>query len=98
MSGKRRRKQLINNLFVHMSHQRHKRDMRKKLATILLIISKTQCLMAQSIDSTKQSGWTYHFQLTVIDQNHSGFKPAYSGTNSLADSVETGTTSITTTL
>jgi high affinity Mn2+ porin len=72
--------------------------MRKKLAYILLIISKTQCLMAQSVDSTKQNGWSYHFQLTVIDQNHSGFKSAYRGMNSLADSVETGATSITTTL
>jgi high affinity Mn2+ porin len=72
--------------------------MRKKLAFTLLIIWKAQCLSAQTTDSSKQSGWSYHFQLTVIDQNHSGFKAAYSGMNSLADSVETGATSITTTL
>jgi len=72
--------------------------MRKKLATLLLIILKVQSLTAQSVDSTQARGWTYHFQLTVIDQNHSGFKSAYSGTNSFADSVETGATSITTTL
>src|SRR6201996_8459995 len=72
--------------------------MRKELAAILFIIFKAQCLTAQSIDSTRLSGWTYHFQLTVIDQNHSGFTSAYSGTNSFADSVETGATSITTTL
>jgi high affinity Mn2+ porin len=72
--------------------------MRKKLPYILLIFFKAQCLMAQSTDSAHTSGWTYHFQLTVIDQNHSGFTTAYSGMNSLADSVETGATSITTTL
>lgn len=72
--------------------------MRKKLGYILLIVFKVQCLSAQSIDSTQPSGWSYHFQLTVIDQGHSGFKAPYSGMNSLADSVETGATSITTTL
>ncbi len=72
--------------------------MRKELAVILFIIFKAQCLTAQSIDSSRLNGWTYHFQLTVIDQNHSGFKSAYSGTNSFADTVETGATSITTTL
>src|ERR1700710_877790 len=72
--------------------------MRKKLPYILLILFKAQSLTAQSTDSIHQSAWSYHFQLTVIDQNHSGFKSAYSGTNSFADSVETGATSITTTL
>jgi high affinity Mn2+ porin len=90
---------LIDNLFVIcLTKGGHKRYMRKILAYILLIISKAQCLMAQSIDSTQKSDWTYHFQLTVIDQRHSGFKAAYSGMNSLADSVETGATSITSTL
>ncbi len=72
--------------------------MRKKLAFILLIIWKAQGLSAQTTDSSKQGGWSYHFQLTIIDQNHAGFKAPYSGMNSLADSVETGATSITTTL
>ena len=72
--------------------------MTKVPATILLFLFYAQCLRAQSTDSTHQSPWSYHFQLTVIDQNHSGFKAAYSGTNSFADSVETGATSITTTL
>jgi high affinity Mn2+ porin len=39
-----------------------------------------------------------HFQLTVINQKHSGFKAKYSGMNSLADTVESEATSITTTL
>jgi len=72
--------------------------MRKKLPYILLIIFKAQGLTAQTTDSIHQSAWSYHFQLTVIDQGHSGFKSAYRGANSLADSVETGATSVTTTL
>ncbi|GGB20951.1 hypothetical protein GCM10011511_50900 [Puia dinghuensis] len=55
-------------------------------------------IFAQSPDSSNQSNWSYHFQLTVVNQSHSGFKAAYSGMNSLADTVETGATSITTTL
>ena len=42
--------------------------------------------------------WTNHFQTTVIVQKHSGFKTLYSGTNSLADSVEPAATSLTATL
>ena len=46
----------------------------------------------------KDSGWCAHFQLTVIVQNHAGFNAKYSGTNSLQDTVETGATSITSTI
>jgi hypothetical protein len=42
--------------------------------------------------------WSSHFQLTIINQIHSGFKAKYSGINSLADTVEPSATSITTTL
>src|ERR1700754_2408392 len=72
--------------------------MRKELAAILLIILKAHCLMAQSADSSRLNPWTFHFQLTVIDQNHAGFHSSYSGMNSLADSVQTGATSVTSTL
>ncbi len=73
--------------------------MRKKLVFIVLIISKAVCLTAQTSDTTKQSsGWSNHFQLTVINQIHSGFKASYSGVNSLSDTVEPAATSITTTL
>jgi high affinity Mn2+ porin len=44
------------------------------------------------------SGWSFHMQLTVISQAHPGFHAKYSGNNSLADSVELGATSITSTL
>jgi high affinity Mn2+ porin len=46
----------------------------------------------------KDSGWSFHFQITVISQAHPGFKSQYNGMNSLADSVELGATSITSTL
>jgi high affinity Mn2+ porin len=72
--------------------------MRKKLRYLLLTIFKAQSLLAQQTDSTHVSPWNYHYQITVIDQNHSGFKAKYSGRNSLADSVETGANSVTSTL
>ncbi|MBX9779783.1 MAG: carbohydrate porin [Chitinophagaceae bacterium] len=55
--------------------------------------------IANAQDTTKKtSKWTNHFQLTVIGQKHSGFKAPYSGTNSLADTVEPTATSLTSTL
>ena len=53
--------------------------MRKELVAILLIILKAPCLMAQSADSSRLNPWSFHFQLTVIDQNHAGFHSSYSG-------------------
>jgi hypothetical protein len=53
---------------------------------------------AQPVDSTPANTWSSHFQLTIINQLHSGFKAKYSGVNSLADTVEPSATSITTTL
>ncbi|HET6253560.1 MAG TPA: carbohydrate porin [Puia sp.] len=50
------------------------------------------------VDSTVGRAWSSHFQLTIINQVHSGFKAKYSGMNSLADTVEPSATSITTTL
>ena len=67
------------------------------LSILFFFISKTICT-AQTDTDLKPSPWTNHFQATVISQSHSGFKAAYSGTNSLADSVEVGATSITATL
>jgi high affinity Mn2+ porin len=72
--------------------------MRKKLLLIVLVISRATCLFAQIPDSTRPDDWSSHFQLTVINQIHSGFHVAYNGVNSLADSVEPAATSITTTL
>ncbi|HLI92433.1 MAG TPA: hypothetical protein VKU83_02430, partial [Puia sp.] len=72
--------------------------MRKKLVFIIAVMSGMSAAEAQTSDSAGQSGWSNHFQLTVINQIHSGFKAAYSGPNSLADSVEPAATSVTTTL
>lgn len=75
--------------------------MRKKLRylpVLFLALFNTQGVFAQSIDSTHVNPWNYHYQVTVIDQNHSGFKTKYSGMNSLADTVETGANSVTATL
>lgn len=72
--------------------------MKKYLTGFLLPSLTISVSTAQTPDSSKPNPWSVHFQLTVIDQIHSGFKAAYSGTNSLADTVEPGATSITTTL
>ncbi|MDR3711450.1 MAG: carbohydrate porin [Puia sp.] len=72
--------------------------MRKYLPCIVLYFLNNQYVSGQTADTAKQSPWSTHFQLTVINQIHSGFKAAYSGANSLADTVEPGATSITTTL
>ncbi|MDP9042008.1 MAG: carbohydrate porin, partial [Bacteroidota bacterium] len=72
--------------------------MRRQLTFIMIYILKGQHVTAQNIDSTSRSNWTLHFQLTVISQRHSGFTAPYSGTNSLNNSVETGATSVTSTL
>jgi hypothetical protein len=72
--------------------------MRKSLVCIVLLLLTGYIAFAQTRDSTSSSPWSVHFQLTVINQKHSGFKAAYSGNNSLADSVEPSATSVTTTL
>ncbi|MGN7824294.1 carbohydrate porin [Chitinophaga sp. 22536] len=49
-------------------------------------------------DSTaRASKWSFHFQATVIGQQHSGFRSMYRGDNSLADSVEPTAQSLTAT-
>lgn len=76
--------------------------MRKTLrylpVVLFSVLLNVQGVYAQHIDSTHVNPWNYHFQVTVIDQNHSGFNAKYSGMNSLADSVETGANSVTATL
>jgi high affinity Mn2+ porin len=64
----------------------------------LLIKSQYTVLAQNKIDSTKTSGWTNHYQLTIISESHAGFKAAYHGMNSLADSTEVGAMTVTSTL
>ena len=70
--------------------------MKLVLVSVCFCIISTALFGQSSSDSNEK--WSKHFQLTVIDQFHSGFHSAYSGPNSLADSVEPGAVSITTTL
>lgn len=55
-------------------------------------------LLAQIVNAQEKSGWTNHFQLTVIAQRHSAFQAPYKGDKSLADTAEPTATSLTTTL
>ena len=71
----------------------------KKLIWLFLVLVLSKNVFSQGLLDTSNGGnWTTHFQLTVINQSHSGFRSPYSGMNSLADSVETGATSVTATL
>lgn len=72
----------------------------KKIITLsLLYLFKIQFASSQTVfDSTEESKWTDHFQLTVISQSHLAFKALYSGTNSLSNVAQFGATSITSTL
>lgn len=62
------------------------------------LFSNSLFAFSQNIDTLKKNNWANHFQMTVIAQSHSGFKSAYSGDKSLADSAEIGATSLTSTL
>ncbi len=72
----------------------------KKIITLsLILLFKIPFALAQTnVDSTKETKWTNHFQLTVISQSHLAFKAQYSGRNSLSETSEWGATSITSTL
>jgi len=71
----------------------------KNLIWLCFVLVLSNDAFSQGLLDTSTGGnWTTHFQLTVINQSHSGFRSLYSGKNSLADSVETGATSVTSTL
>ncbi|MER3472137.1 MAG: carbohydrate porin [Chitinophagaceae bacterium] len=73
--------------------------MKKILVTAIAFMAFIQSTLAQNTaDTTIKTKWTNHFQMTVISQKHLGFKSLYSGTNSLADSVEPTAISLTATL
>ncbi len=74
------------------------RPLRKCFLVLVLFFSTISFISAQQKDSAKASNWTYHLQLTVISQSHSGFNAKYSGNNSLADSVQVGAITVTSTL
>ena len=61
-----------------------------------MIFSSISLLAQQKNDSTEK--WSYHFQLTAINQIHPSFKAAYAGLNSLDNNAEKKALSLTTTL
>jgi len=75
-----------------------RKKIKRYLAGMLLVLLYGHPCIAQTADSARRSPWSVHFQLTVINQKHTAFKSAYQGMNSLADTVEPGATSITTTI
>ena len=72
--------------------------MAKKLHAYILFCFLLNTISAQVIFKGSKDTLSEHFQMTVISQSHSGFSAAYQGRNSLADSTEVGTSSVTATL
>ena len=69
----------------------------KQIAVIILLNISFNSIFAQPVlDSSKN--WSYHFQLTAINQTHPSFKAKYSGNNSLNNEAERKKLSLTTTL
>jgi high affinity Mn2+ porin len=69
----------------------------KQLSILLLVQICTIPVFSQSLlDSNKN--WSFHFQLTAINQSHPAFKAKYAGNNSLANEAERQKLSVTTTL
>jgi high affinity Mn2+ porin len=70
--------------------------MQKIISTLALFIL-AGFANAQTLNDSS-SKWTYHFQLTAINQGHLSFKAKYSGENSLINSAEHNYVSVTSTL
>lgn len=69
----------------------------KQLSILLLVQICTIPVFSQSLlDSNKN--WSFHFQLTAINQSHPAFKAKYAGYNSLVNEAEHQKLSVTTTL
>ena len=68
----------------------------KQIILLIFISPISLAVFAQSLDSSKK--WTYHFQLTAINQTHPSFNAKYSGDNSLINQAESKRLSLTTTL
>ncbi len=68
----------------------------KKIILISTVFTIPAIIFSQDTDSSKK--WSYHFQLTAINQTHPSFKANYSGNNSLSNQSESKRLSLTTTL
>ena len=70
--------------------------MKKIIILIIGCVISISVFAQTTIDSIKK--WSYHFQLTAINQTHPSFKAKYSGDNSLKNTAESRKLSLTTTL
>ncbi|HVS95523.1 MAG TPA: carbohydrate porin [Puia sp.] len=70
----------------------------KRIPGLIFALALSQQLISQQVIPDSNANWSVHFQMTVIDQIHTGFHAAYSGANSFADTVEPGAVSVTSTL
>lgn len=69
----------------------------KKISLLITGLVISLVMLAQPLlDSNKN--WSFHFQLTAINQSHPSFKAKYSGNNSLINDAENGKLSLTSTL
>ena len=69
----------------------------KKLTVFFLFINISTSVLSQALLDSN-ANWSYHFQLTVINQTHPSFQAKYSGTNSLINESESKKLSVTSTL
>lgn len=75
-----------------------KKTINLAIISFFLTVCQLSILAQDKNDTTKPNNLTNHYQFTVIAESHAGFKSAYSGNNSLADSVEVGAVTVTSTL
>ena len=69
----------------------------KKLFLAVVFVKAAVPVIAQPLLDSN-SNWSYHFQLTAINQAHPAFKAKYSGLNSLLNTAESKKLSLTTTI
>jgi high affinity Mn2+ porin len=70
----------------------------RQLCIFLLGVFGVVCVHAQANEKPDSSKYSYHFQLTAINQSHTAFPVKYAGTNSLTHESEANKLSLTSTL
>lgn len=69
----------------------------KQLFLFISLVKISSSVAGQSLPDSNKN-WSYHFQLTAINQTHPAFKASYSGDNSLFNRAESKNLSLTTTM
>ena len=69
----------------------------KQLFLFISLVKISSSVTGQSLPDSNKN-WSYHFQLTAINQTHPAFKASYSGDNSLFNRAESKNLSLTTTM